>query len=55
MPYCSKCGAEMEKDAQFCPKCGAPAGAMEKVEHRATGASEKRQEACFGPAGSGGG
>jgi len=56
----------MEKDAQFCPKCGAPAGAMEKAEHIATGAKEKRQEgcfgssgsrqeACFGPAGSGGG
>jgi len=26
MPYCSKCGAEIDKDATFCPKCGTPAG-----------------------------
>ena len=26
MPYCSKCGAELDKDATFCPKCGTPAG-----------------------------
>jgi hypothetical protein len=26
MPYCSKCGAELEKDATFCSKCGTPAG-----------------------------
>ncbi|HEY3272739.1 MAG TPA: zinc ribbon domain-containing protein [Methanocella sp.] len=24
--YCSKCGAEMPADSQFCPKCGQPAG-----------------------------
>lgn len=24
MPYCSKCGAEISKDAKFCPKCGTP-------------------------------
>jgi uncharacterized membrane protein YvbJ len=23
MPYCPKCGAEIEEDAAFCPKCGA--------------------------------
>ena len=45
----------MDKAAEFCPKCGAPAGAMEKVEHRAKDVKEKRQEACFGPPGSGGG
>ena len=22
MPYCSKCGAEMDDKASFCPKCG---------------------------------
>jgi uncharacterized membrane protein YvbJ len=24
MPYCFKCGAEVEEDMAFCPKCGAP-------------------------------
>ncbi len=63
MPYCSKCGAEMDETAEFCPKCGAPAGAMAKAEHKVRGVKEKReeacfggrQEACFGPPGSGGG
>lgn len=22
MPYCSKCGAQMDEGASFCPKCG---------------------------------
>ena len=26
MPYCSKCGAELDKDAKFCPKCGTVVG-----------------------------
>ncbi len=25
MVICNKCGAEIEEDAKFCPKCGAPA------------------------------
>ncbi len=29
MSYCSKCGAELDKDAKFCPKCGATAGPPE--------------------------
>ena len=24
MPYCSKCGTEVDFDTQYCPKCGAP-------------------------------
>ncbi len=28
MPYCSKCGAELNEDAKFCPKCGTPATTM---------------------------
>jgi hypothetical protein len=26
MPYCSKCGAELDKEARFCPKCGTVVG-----------------------------
>ena len=26
MPYCSKCGAELDKDAKFCAKCGTTVG-----------------------------
>ena len=32
MKYCVKCGAEMQDDAQFCPKCGQQAGAEVKQE-----------------------
>ena len=24
MPYCSKCGTEVDFNTQYCPKCGAP-------------------------------
>ena len=24
LPYCSKCGTEVDYNAQYCPKCGAP-------------------------------
>ncbi|MCW3991142.1 MAG: zinc-ribbon domain-containing protein [Candidatus Bathyarchaeota archaeon] len=26
LPYCEKCGGEIEEDARFCPHCGAPVG-----------------------------
>jgi hypothetical protein len=26
MPYCSKCGGELDKEAKFCPKCGTVVG-----------------------------
>ncbi|MDH5390610.1 MAG: zinc-ribbon domain-containing protein [Candidatus Bathyarchaeota archaeon] len=26
MPYCSKCGAELDEDAKFCPTCRTPVG-----------------------------
>jgi len=26
MPYCSKCGSELDKDTKFCPKCGTTVG-----------------------------
>jgi uncharacterized membrane protein YvbJ len=55
MPYCSKCGTELDKAVKFCPKCGAPVGAEAKAERRARAVEEPRREACFGPPGSGGG
>ena len=27
MPYCTKCGTEVDINAQYCPKCGSPQGA----------------------------
>ena len=32
MAICNKCGAEIEEDAKFCPKCGAPVQAPEFVD-----------------------
>lgn len=55
MPYCAKCGKELDKDATFCPKCGTAVGAEERVDSEARYVAKKRQEACFGPPGSGGG
>jgi hypothetical protein len=26
MPFCAKCGASMDPNAQFCPSCGTPVG-----------------------------
>lgn len=55
MSYCTKCGKELGKDIRFCPKCGGAVGAEGKAELRTRDAMAKRQEACFGPPGSGGG
>lgn len=55
MSYCSKCGKELGKDAKFCPKCGAAVGVESRVRTEARYAEKGRQEACFGPPGSGGG
>lgn len=55
MPYCSKCGKELYKEATFCSQCGTPAGAKGQVSSEAKPVAKKRQEACFGPPGSGGG
>ncbi len=55
MPYCAKCGKELDKDATFCSRCGAAVSAERKAELRTRDAEAKRQEACFGPPGSGGG
>ena len=32
MKYCEKCGAEVQDDAQFCPKCGYKFGTAIKQE-----------------------
>jgi len=29
MPYCQKCGAELDENAKYCPSCGASVGAYE--------------------------
>ena len=43
MPYCSKCGAELDKDATFCSKCGTPAGPpVTKPERRAIQRERRR-------------
>ena len=55
MPYCVKCGKELDKDATFCSKCGAAVGAEGRVSPKAMSAEVKTKEACFGPPGSGGG
>lgn len=31
MPYCRKCGAELQKDANFCAKCGTPVAKEEAM------------------------
>ena len=55
MSYCAKCGKELDKDATFCPKCGAPVSAGRRVSPKAISAEVRTKEACFGPPGSGGG
>ena len=37
MPYCSKCGKEIDGDAVFCPKCGAPTKSGEIIYRRNNG------------------
>ncbi len=41
MPYCSKCGAELAQDAQFCPNCGTPAGLPMPEERRPSGPRQR--------------
>jgi len=38
MPYCRRCGAELPKDARFCPACGTPVALpeMKPIETRKT-------------------
>ena len=31
MPFCSKCGTELDEEAKFCPKCGTPTSATVRV------------------------
>jgi hypothetical protein len=37
MPYCSKCGKEIDGEAAFCPKCGTPTRSSEVVYRRNNG------------------
>ena len=52
MPFCSKCGADLEEGVKFCPSCGA---SVEKETVRPQPRYTDQREACFGPKGSGGG
>lgn len=31
MPFCSKCGTKLDKDAKYCPKCGTPTAATREI------------------------
>lgn len=55
MSVCSKCGAELAENAAFCTNCGAAVSTAGRVRSAARSSERKRQEACFGPRGSGGG
>lgn len=47
MPYCPKCGSEVESDAKFCPKCGsrlAPAPTRTSTEKSEKGEKEEKYE-----------
>jgi Flp pilus assembly protein TadB len=39
VPYCPKCGADVDEKMTFCPKCGAPLEAKQPVDWR-----ERRRE-----------
>ena len=47
MKYCAKCGAEMQDDAQFCPKCGQQAGAEVRQEVVSQPKERKRDESLL--------
>lgn len=46
MPYCPKCGVQVEEEAAFCPKCGAALKAEAPARYRAEKAEkhEKREK-----------
>ncbi len=35
MPYCQKCGAELDENARYCPSCGNPTSAPQVIIERA--------------------
>jgi len=43
MPYCWKCGAELDEDAKFCPTCGTPVGPPVAKPERRRIKREKRR------------
>ena len=44
MPYCPKCGSEINEDMTFCPKCGAPLKAASPGTPTDWGRERRRQE-----------
>ena len=39
MPYCKNCGNQLQPDAKFCSRCGAPVTTVEQAEPSAAGPS----------------
>ncbi|MDQ1281445.1 MAG: hypothetical protein QG670_2710 [Thermoproteota archaeon] len=44
MPYCPKCGSEINEEMTFCPKCGAPLKATAPGTPTDWGRDRRRQE-----------
>ena len=44
MPYCHKCGAEIDEDASFCPKCGSKMKRDRETESIETGENEEPEK-----------
>ena len=44
MKYCVKCGAEIQDDAQFCPKCGQKVGGEVTTEVIAEPKKERKRD-----------
>jgi len=51
MVYCRVCGAELDEGAEYCSSCGASVTEPRSVARERQ--KRDRQEACFGPPGSG--
>jgi uncharacterized membrane protein YvbJ len=46
MPYCPRCGSEVESDAKFCPKCGSSLSAAPPRVPSEKREKEEKEERC---------